>query len=161
MSSPTNQGTLEEIFQVMIAIEAPMLSAINPQAVALEQTPEADPENDPPFPFSARLPVSATWQDRRMAGATPWQWHIPVAVLTGFSSDPQGVLADQAKEYIVPLVTVYMENRALQGTVRNLTFEGGAIMGDIEINNIKYFGVQIIVKTEQDLRLPNSLVPNP
>lgn len=156
--SPPREGTIGEIYAAMVALEQPVFEALDADFRAYDFMPDAASVAEWGFPLSFRFPPTWKLQDRSMGSGAEklLSQTIVVAFLVGLSSNEFGALTAEAEKYIRPFYDLYFANRSIGATVRNLTF-GEGYMGDMTINNVKLFGLQLPVTVEQRIHMTSAL----
>ncbi len=150
MAPPPAEGienaTLDDIMAAMVEIEQPFFSQIDPAFQAFRRAVK-DEQIDLPYPFSFCFPPRWAFQDRHMGSGTwvPWQWKIDRVICVGSASEDIDDLQAEGERYIEPFYALYMANRRLLGTVRNIIFgppNTDGVMGEFGLNRTKQFGDQ-------------------
>lgn len=151
---------LEDVYAAMVALEQPVLSAIDTTFHAYEYMPLATPTVPLQYPCTFRVTWSGGPTDRTMGNGkdtanVPTDIEVWLFYLVGLSSQPFGALAKLADKGIRPLQELYIAHRTIGGTVGNLTF-GLFEQGDYEFNSVKHYGLKWPITIHQRQHMLNA-----
>jgi hypothetical protein len=134
---------------------ASALTSVNASFTALAKAP-GRATTLLPYPFLYPSYPTFTLADRAMGRNSDkfMRYTIPLILLIDPSNNDPGALMDEAQEYILPIYTLFLANRSLEGCVQNIIFNGvdpltggelqsEGIVGDLTLNNNRAFGLEI------------------
>lgn len=156
MSAP-GEGTADEVAVQIAFIAGAELLVLDSDLIAYDFVQEAGSTNLK-YPRCFCMPPTYKLDDRSMGAGSQrlLQVTLRFIILVGLSSNQLRPLIKETDRYVLPALSMFMRHRSLNGTVRNLELDE-TVMGELLLNNVKHFGLEIPVSYKQRVTIPSRL----